>query len=103
MFVATGAGPFELAVGREKTPAGAVALSTIASALGRRKLEDLPQAGIGSATQRVPSPSTVFGMALPSAPGRPALLWAVLVAGVLILATVAWSLLRQLKAQPPQG
>jgi hypothetical protein len=97
-FVATGAPPFELAAGRAGTPRAAVPLATIASALPKRKVQDLPEASVGVPTRQTHQGSTLFGWTLPGAPGKPALLWSVLIAGVLILAAVAWSLLRQLKA-----
>jgi hypothetical protein len=37
---------------------------------------------------------------LPGSPGKTTVLWAVLVAGVLLLGGVAWSLMRQLKNAP---
>jgi hypothetical protein len=36
---------------------------------------------------------------IPGAPGKPTVLWAVLIAGVLLLGGVAWSLLRQLRGK----
>jgi hypothetical protein len=75
-----------------------VASGTAASALPKRKVQDLPEASVGVPTRQTHQGSTLFGWTLPGAPGKPALLWSVLIAGVLILAAVAWSLLRQLKA-----
>ncbi|MDB5941546.1 MAG: hypothetical protein JWQ13_1112, partial [Ramlibacter sp.] len=76
---------------------GAVALDAIASALGDRRPHELPQASVGTAQRTEVQAPSIFGIAMPSAPGKPALLWAVLIAGVLVLGGVAWSLLRQLK------
>jgi hypothetical protein len=57
-FVATGDGPFELALGRAATQPAAVPLGVIASALGQRKPQDLPQASVGAAKRHDPQSST---------------------------------------------
>ena len=98
-FVATGNGPFALALGRAATPPAAVPLGVIAAALGQRQLQELPQASVGAAQRQDPHRESVVGWL---APGKPTVLWAVLIAGVLILAAVAWSLLRQLKVEAPK-
>ncbi|MDB5945239.1 MAG: hypothetical protein JWQ33_265 [Ramlibacter sp.] len=102
VFVATGAGPFDLAFGRPATPPAAVPLETIASALGERKLEELPEARVGAAIRQEPAKGPLFGWPAAATADQPTLLWAVLVAGVLVLSAVAWSLLRQLKAGRPR-
>lgn len=68
--------------------------------LGRRKPQELPQASVGAAQPHDPQLESVFGWI---APGKPTVLWAVLVAGVLILGAVAWSLLRQLSVDSPKA
>lgn len=96
-FLASGAGPFTLAVGRSQTPAAAVEASLLGSVAPAR-LGELPMAGVVSVLTR---PETALAG---SAPGwlpagtslRSVLLWAVLGVGVLVLAGVAYSLLRQL-------
>lgn len=99
-FLASGTGPFELAVGRAHTPAAAVHASLL-SAVVPGKLQDLPQAEI---TQVRPAPGvagdSVLQRLLPAGTEpRSVLLWAVLLAGVLVLAGVAYALLRQLSAK----
>lgn len=104
VFVASGQGPFELAAGRAATPPAALPLATIAGTLGPRKVDDLPLAITGT---------PVVGAARPAAwavlwpggdpPGQSVVLWTVLVVGVLVLAGVAWSLLRQLKPPPDRS
>jgi hypothetical protein len=105
LFVATGAGPFELAVGRPDTPVAALPLSTISTALGARKVEDLPAAAVGPAVLRATADAGVLARYWPgdAPPGKAAVLWVVLLAGVLLLAGVAGSLLRQLRpsGSPP--
>ncbi|HSV47469.1 MAG TPA: DUF3999 family protein [Ramlibacter sp.] len=97
-FVATGSPPFTLAVGRPETPAAALPASMLAGTLGGKKLDSLPEARLGPASITAPAPPDVLDRLLPEGLSRKtAVLWVVLLAGVLLLAGVAWSLLRQLK------
>jgi hypothetical protein len=102
VFLATGAGPFELAAGRAATAPAALPLNMISSALGNRKLEDLPLASLGPAVRQGPPEPGWLAAAWPGlAPNQSIVLWGVLLLGVVLLAGVAWSLLRQLKTRPP--
>lgn len=102
VFVATGNGPFQLAAGRMSTPRAALPLGVLASALGDKKVEDLPEAGLGAATIESPVPPGWFAQLRPAGVSeKTAVLWAVLIGGVLLLGGAAWSLLRQLKSAPP--
>jgi hypothetical protein len=103
VFAATGAGPFEVAAGRANTAQAALPLATIAAALGTRKVEDLPAATVGAAVIQAADAGPLARVWPGSeGPNKTTVLWAVLLAGVLLLAAVAWSLLRQLKrAEPP--
>ena len=103
VFVASGNPPFELAAGRAATPAGALPLPTLAGTLGARKIDDLPQARVGAAVATpVPEPGW-FARWLPAGlTDKAAVLWAVLIVGVLLLGAVAWGLLRQLKTPPAE-
>lgn len=102
VFVATGSGPFQLAAGRPNTPSGALPLGTLAAALGNRKLQDLPEAKLGAVTvERAPEPGPLERFRPAGLSDKAALLWAVLLGGVILLGGVAWSLLRQLKTAPP--
>ena len=105
VFVASGTGPFELAAGRANTVAGALPLPTIAGTLGTRKVDDLPAATVGTPVIQAPGDGGPLARLWPGGggPGKATVLWAVLLAGVLVLGVVAWSLLRQLKSTPPQG
>jgi hypothetical protein len=105
VFVASGVAPFELAAGRANTTAGALPLPTIAGTLGTRKVEDLPVATVGTPVLQATGEGGPLARWWPGGhgPGKTAVLWAVLLAGVLVLAVVAWSLLRQLKSAPPQA
>lgn len=97
VFVATGDGPFQLAAGRAGTPPAALPLSTISAALGTRKPEHLPAATVGAGIAATSSAGPLERFWPGSLPGKTAVLWSVLLAGVLLLAAVAWSLLRQLR------
>lgn len=103
VFVASGSPPFELAAGRAATPAAALPLPTLAGTLGTRKVDDLPLARVGAAVAApLPEPAW-FARWLPAGlTDKAAVLWAVLIAGVLLLGAVAWGLLRQLKAPPAE-
>lgn len=106
VFVATGAGPFVLAAGRADTPSAALPLAMISAALGSRKAEELPVVAIGPAVLQDRPQAGLLARIWPGAapPVRTAVLWGVLLLGVLLLAAVAWTLLRQLDAsskQPP--
>ncbi len=97
VFLASGMGPFELAVGRPQTPLAAMAPSLLRSVVPGR-IGDLPQAllsnvrvgqeaGAGSVLQRLLPAGTEQ---------RSWVLWAILLAGVAVLGAVAYALFRQL-------
>ena len=97
VFVASGPDPFVVAVGRAQTPAAALKLSDILSALPG-KIEELPLARIGEVMLHKPGrgDGSWPGSIMASTNKRSWLLWAVLVVGVLLLAGVAVKLVRQL-------
>ena len=100
VFLASGAAPFTLVAGRADTAAAALSGATLASVLPG-KLDDLPAAQV---THVVLGPEyTALGSLAARLGGRGAVLWAVLLAGVLLLAGVAFALLRQLRAAPTVG
>jgi hypothetical protein len=100
MFVASGPGPYALTAGHRNAAVAALPAATITGMLGAKKIDDVPLATAGPAVE-APLAAGVFDW-LPGTPGRQAVLWAVLIAGVMVLGGVAWSLLRQMKrgAQP---
>ncbi|MBC7602810.1 MAG: DUF3999 family protein [Ramlibacter sp.] len=103
VFVATGSGPFQLAVGREATPPAALPAGMLAGTLNGKRVEDVALASLGAAvtTASTASDSGFLDRLRPEGVSqRAAVLWAVLLVGVLLLAGVAWTLMRQLK-QPP--
>lgn len=97
LFMASGPGPFMLAVGRAQTPATALNLADIL-ALMPGKIEQLPLASFGEVTLSTHQNDSSW---LGSITGNPNMrswaLWGVLIAGVLLLAGVALKLIRQLK------
>jgi len=98
VFVATGQAPFQLAAGLASSKPAALPLAAITTALGSaRKPEDLPAAAIGTSIVTKPDAGPLARYWPGAVPGKTAVLWGVLLAGVLLLAGVAWSLLRQLK------
>jgi hypothetical protein len=104
VFVVNGSAPYQLAAGRADTPRAALALGVLSSTLGGKKIDELPEAVVGAAAVApAPTPESGFFAVIQQAgvSRRTALLWAVLIAGVLLLGGVAWSLMRQLKAAPP--
>ena len=99
-FLASGAGPFMLAVGRASTTAASVDASLLSSVAPDR-LNTLPLATVVGVEE---SPAGALAGAAPDwLPAgtslRSVLLWLVLGLGVLVLAAVAYSLMRQLAAR----
>jgi hypothetical protein len=107
VFVASGTAPFQLAAGRADTPSAALPLATLAPALGGRRADEIALASVGAgvvtpdagdgffAQARMPRALAAVGLT-----GRTAMLWAILLVGVLLLGAVAWKLLRQLQVPP---
>ena len=98
-FLASGGGPFTLAVGRPQTTSAAVDASLLGS-VSPSRLAELPVATVAAVQLQV---AQVLGGGAPGwlpdgVPLRTALLWAVLGLGVLVLGGVAYALLRQLQS-----
>jgi len=101
-FLASGVGPFTLAVGRAQTAAAAVDASLLGS-VTPAKLAELPLATLSDVVVQAQPSGGLNGAAsrwLPDGVSlRSVLLWAVLGVGVLALAGVAYSLVRQMGAK----
>ena len=101
-FLASGAGPFTLAVGRAQTTAAAVDASLLGS-VTPAKLAELPLATLSDIvvqTQAQGSLDRAASRWLPDGVSlRQVLLWLVLGAGVLALGAAAYSLMRQMEAK----
>lgn len=96
-FLASGPGPFTLAVGRANTLSAAVDASLLGS-VSPAKLAELPAVTVQQVRADAPDAPHVWAAALlpDGVTVRTALLWAVLVVGVMSLAGVAYALLRQI-------
>ena len=109
VFVASGDGPFTLALGQAKASATQLPLASLIPGYGPGKVEELPLAlwrgGAGLAAAAASADAAVplvVATAAPSAGGlRHGALWAVLIGGVLLLAGMAWVLFRQLGGTAP--
>jgi hypothetical protein len=99
-FLASGAGPFTLAVGRAQTPSAAVDASLLGS-VAPGKLAELPAATVAAVELQPPAGLAHSAPAwlAQGVPMRTVLLWLVLGIGVLILGGVAYALLRQLQSK----
>ena len=101
-FLASGAGPFTLAVGRAQTAAAAVDASLL-GLVTPAKLVELPLANLSDAVVQTQAQNGLDRAAsrwLPDGVSlRSVLLWLVLGAGVLALGGVALSLWRQMEAK----
>lgn len=96
VFAAGGHEPYDIAAGRADTPATALPL-TMLMATTERKLDELPAATITPLSEAPAAARGPLAQWLPRGlEPRTALLWVVLVGGVLVLGGVAWSLLRQI-------
>lgn len=100
LVLASGKAPFELVLGRAHTASSAVAPSMLTQ-LVKTKLENLPSATL---TNIRLTPHAARGGALQRAlpvgtEQRSVVLWVVLLAGVLVLAGVAYALMRQLSSK----
>ena len=105
VFVASGPPPFILAVGRAGAPSTQLSLMSLIPGYTENAELKLPVAivDVASATTRPTSQLTRISQALGAPSARSLLLWAVLIGGVLVLAGVAWTVMRQMKTphKPP--
>jgi len=100
VFVASGSPPFTLAAGRADAADARLPLASLLPGYEPGAQAKLPAATLAAALETPAAvPTTVPGS---QRDARKWLLWAVLLAGVLILGGMAWALLRQLKT-PASG
>lgn len=104
VFLAAGRKPYSLAVGRDAANSAAVDIANVAPGFGPAELMQIEHATIGQVSQqRVAKPVTSEAdMAAVSARGRTAVLWGVLVVGVLALALMVRHLVKQMPAAPQE-
>lgn len=107
VFVAGEQGPYTIAAGRADAAPAALPVGMLAAA-STTPLQDLPRATIVDvpaamvAAAPAPAAPSLLAEHLPAdLDAHTATLWLVLVAGVLVLGAVAWSLLRQVKTPSP--
>ena len=100
IFLASGKQPYTLAFGRDKVKAERLALEQVAPGFGSAELLKLEQAVTGTLQKQVVQTSAQGSdadAASGSAHGRVWILWGVLLAGVIVLGALVWSLLKQMK------
>jgi hypothetical protein len=95
VFLAEGAAPYRLAVGNGQMRNAALPLSTLVPGLGSANAPQIAKARLASATVSATFASSPAS-AGPQADWKKAALWGVLLAGVLLMAGMAWQLLRQM-------
>jgi Protein of unknown function (DUF3999) len=103
-FLATGAAPFTLAVGRADAKRIALPLPSLIPGYAKDAELALPQARVIEATLKSSAlNASAFSVArdnLGAPSNRSLALWAVLLSGVLLLGGIAWAIFRQTKVTP---
>jgi hypothetical protein len=106
VFLASGAAPYTLAIGRDKVQNAAQDLTSVAPGFGDTELAQLETAVAGAAqVQNVAGPAPgAAQQAAAAARTRTIILWSVLVLGVLAVALMARQLMRQMPKDgvPPE-
>jgi hypothetical protein len=100
VFLAGGKKPYSLAVGRDASPSAVVDISNVAPGFGAAELLEIEHATTGSLVQQraAASVSSEAEIAAISARGRSAILWGVLLIGVIVLALMVRHLFKQMPA-----
>ncbi len=106
-FLASGAAPFTLAVGRADAKRVALPLTSLIPGYVKDAELTLPQAKVVEASMRLAAPDTSALSDVREKIGAPSnrslVLWAILIGGVLLLAGIAWMIFRQTKASPAKN
>jgi len=100
VFLAEGAAPYQLAVGNGKMANAALPLATLVPGFGSANAPQIAEALLASGTASALPASGPASAVLPQADWKKIALWSVLVAGVLVMAGMAWQLLRQMSKKP---
>jgi hypothetical protein len=105
VFVAGGKGPYTLAYGRDKARPAQVDIGQVAPGFSGHELASLERAIPGTAVQQneVAAIDNAASTPAGAAHDRMLLLWALLLAGVAVLAIMAWRLMTQMKREPPDS
>ncbi|MRX08067.1 DUF3999 family protein [Pseudoduganella sp. FT25W] len=104
VFLASGNGPYTLAVGRERAVPAVRELSQVAPGFSDSELQKLEQVSAGAATQQQGSGAQDASAALEAATAaqrRLIALWGVLLLGVAVLGFMVWRLVRPSRSSPP--
>ena len=103
VFLASGAQPYQLAIGKAQQVDAALPINTLIPGFGGAGAPGIQPARLGDASQR-PAANAASAPAASTADWRKQALWGVLILGVLAMAAMAWSLARQMRQQtPPAG
>lgn len=102
VFVASGAPPFTLAAGRADAPATGLPLGSLIPGYQPGAQNKLPQASLPSLNASAPIAALPTTAPAAQRDVRRWTLWAILLAGVLLLGGMAWALMRQL-GKPPSN
>ncbi|MCL1961441.1 MAG: DUF3999 domain-containing protein [Desulfovibrionaceae bacterium] len=100
VFVASGPPPFTLAAGRADAPSVYLPLASLIPGYEPGAQDPLPAATLAAPPAPAPVPTTAAGA---ERDARSKILWAILLAGVLALGGMAWTLARQLNKSPPDA
>jgi Protein of unknown function (DUF3999) len=105
VFLATGAAPFDLVVGRADAKRIALPIASLIPGYARDAELALPQAKVIEASMRAAAPDTSTLSEVRDKVGAPSnrslVLWAILLGGVLLLGGIAWIIFRQTKSATP--
>jgi hypothetical protein len=108
VFALRGEGPFELAFGHALAEPGAYPVTTLVPGYKLHDEFSLPAVRLGAVVERPGASAPGLLDRLRSTDGKRLALWVLLLAGVALLAVMAWKLSRQVKApargsDPPSG
>jgi Protein of unknown function (DUF3999) len=105
VFLATGAAPFDLAVGRADAKRIALPIASLIPGYARDAELALPHAKVIEASVRAAAPDTSALSEVRDRIGAPSnrslVLWAILLGGVVLLGGIAWMIFRQTKNATP--
>ena len=100
VFAARGEGPFVLAFGNARAQPVAFPVTTLVPGYRAQDEFALPAAKLGAPAENAGAGATRWPEWLGEADGKRVTLWALLLAGVAVLAVMAWRLSRQVQAPP---
>ena len=105
VFLARGAGPFTLAVGKKDALAAALPIASLMPGYRDQSETSLPAASVGEVRMTPPPPPPLLPAVLGDQDPKKLGLWAALLVGVALLAAMAWRLSRQMqpKEAPKAG